>query len=216
MAWDDIPTWAPDVANSLLQTVQLKDQHTYLHCARVGRAARRLAQAMGLNEFEQAIMEFSGLFHDVGKVGIPDDVLLKPGKLTPEQIDVMKNHPIQSIQIIEPFSGNPFFRFLLPGVRYHHEKIDGTGYPFGLKGERIPLPARVVAVVDTVDAMTNARPYRKALPMEKAIQELKDFSGTQFDEAIVKTYIEASKYWKGIDHPTEGEIVIGRILKVAA
>lgn len=171
---------------------------------------------MGLNEFEQAVMEYSGLFHDVGKVGIPDDVLLKPGKLTPEQIELMKNHPIKSVQVLEPLSHIPFFRFLLPGVRYHHEKIDGTGYPFGLKGERIPLPARVVAVVDTVDAMTNARPYRKALPMEKAIQELHDFSGSQFDSAIVKTYIEAAKHWKKIDEPTEDEMVISRILKKAA
>lgn len=217
VAWDDIPDWAMPVANSILQTVKEKDPHTFLHCCRVGRNARQLAKALGLNEFEQAVLEFSGLFHDIGKVGVPDSILLKPGRLEKDEIEIMKAHPIKSATIIEPLSNNPFFRFLLPGIRYHHEKIDGTGYPFGLVGERIPLPARVVAVVDTFDAMTNVRPYRKPLPKDKVLQELKDFSGTQFDIHMVKVFLQLLPHLERQDplRRDQEEIAIARILRAA-
>lgn len=213
MSWDDIPSWANDVANSILQTVKKKDPFTFYHCCRVGRGSRKLAKAMGLNEFEQAVLEFSGLFHDVGKVGVPDDILLKPGRLTLEEVEVMKAHPIKSAEILEPLSHIPFFRFLLPGVRYHHEKIDGTGYPFNLIGDRIPLPARVIAVVDTYDAMTNKRPYREALPEDKVIKELIDYSGSQFDANLVKVFLEALPYFHKEEE--EEDLVVAHILKAA-
>lgn len=216
VAWDDIPTWAADAANAILQTVKEKDEHTFFHCARVGRGARKLGRAMGLNEYEQAVLEFSGLFHDVGKVGIPDSILLKPGRLDKEEIDTMKSHPVKSVQIIEPLSHIPFFRFLIPGIRYHHEKIDGSGYPFGLVGERIPLMARVISVIDTFDAMSNTRPYRKGLPLDRVKQELIDFSGTQFDAQIVKTFLEALPTWNESEEQHErDEIVIARVVKAA-
>lgn len=206
MAWDDVPEWAKDVTASILRAVKEKDPHTFYHCCRVGRNAKKLGKSMGLNEFEQIVLEFSGLFHDIGKVGIPDDILLKPGRLTSNEIEVMKAHPLKSAQIIEPLATLPLFRFTLPGVRYHHERIDGTGYPFNLANDKIPLFARVVSVVDCVDAMTNTRPYRKALPIEKVIAELKEFSGTQFDAELVKIYLEASPHWnkeEKEDHDTE-------------
>ncbi len=217
MAWEDIPEWASSIANSILQTVKEKDPHTFFHCCRVGRGSRQLAKAMGLNEFEQTVLEYSGLFHDVGKVGIPDSILLKPGRLDHDEIEIMKAHPIKSASIIDPITHNSFFRFLLPGIRYHHEKIDGTGYPFGLVGERIPLPARVIAVVDTFDAMTNVRPYRKPLPKEKVLQELLDFSGSQFDQQLVKTFLKLLPHLEKTspEKHAEEEAVIAKILKAA-
>lgn len=215
--WDNIPEWATQVANSILLAVKEKDPHTFLHCCRVGRASRQLAKAMGLNEFEQAVLEYSGLFHDVGKVGIPDNILLKPGRLEATEIEIMKDHPLKSAAIIDPLTNNAFFRFMLPGIRYHHEKIDGTGYPFGLVADRIPLSARVVAVVDTYDAMTNVRPYRKPLAKDKVIHELKDFSGRQFDAQIVKTFLELLPHLEKADpaKTSQEEMVVAKILKVA-
>ncbi len=216
MSWDDVPTWANSVAESLLTAVRQKDEFTFSHCLRVGRAARRLALAMGLNEFEQAVLEFSGLFHDIGKVGVPESVLLKPGKLDPSEVELMKAHANHSAKILEPFSQTPFFRFLLPGVRYHHERIDGVGYPFGLSGERIPLPARILAVVDTVDAMSFNRPYRTALPKERVLQELKDHSGSQFDAHIVKIYLDSLPFVeKNPNQGVEEELVIQQLFKAS-
>lgn len=214
MSWDDIPSWSADVAKSILLAVKEKDPHTFYHCLRVGRVSRQLAKAMGLNEFEQAVLEFSGMFHDVGKVGIPDQVLLKPGKLDQHEVELMKSHPMKSSAIIEPMSKTSFFRLMLPGIRYHHEKIDGTGYPFGVAGEKIPLPARVISVVDTFDAMSYSRPYRQALPLEKVQQELIDFSGTQFDAAIVRIFMQLIPHLNKEEENKE-EIAISKIFKVA-
>ena len=169
MAWDDIPDWSLEVARQLLDEVKQKDPFTFYHCCRVGRGSRKLAKAIGLNEFEQAILEFSGLFHDIGKARIPTDILVKPGRLDKGEIEVMKSHPVLSAEMIQHLDNVPFFRFLIPGVKYHHEKFEGEGYPNALKGGDIPLFARLIAVVDSFDAMTHARPYRNALAEEKAI-----------------------------------------------
>lgn len=214
MSWDDIPSWSADIAKAILLSVKEKDPHTFYHCLRVGRVSRQLAKAMGLNEFEQAVLEFSGMFHDVGKIGVPDSVLLKPGKLDPIEVEIMKSHPMKSSAIVEPLAKTAFFRFTLPGIRYHHEKIDGTGYPYGISGEKIPLPARVISVVDTFDAMSYARPYRKAQPLEKVQQELIDFSGTQFDPAIVRVFMQLLPHLNSEKDETE-EIAIAKILKAA-
>lgn len=217
MAWDDIPEWAAAVTGSLLQAVKEKDHYTFYHCLRVGRGSRRLAKAMGLNPYEQAALEFSGVYHDVGKVGIPDHILLKPGSLLSHEIDLMKSHPEKSALILEPFHHIAFFRFLVPGVRYHHEKVDGTGYPFGLVGEQIPLFARIISVVDTYDAMSHARPYREPIPEEKVLKELKDFSDRQFDSQIVKVFLESLPHWKKEDtgKVEEAEVAVSKILKAA-
>lgn len=216
MAWDDIPDFSLEVAQDLLQAVKEKDPFTFYHCCRVGRVSRKLAKAMGLNEFEQAILEFSGLFHDIGKVKIPDEILVKPGRLDKQEIEVMKSHPMLSAQMIQHLDHVPFFRFLMPGIKYHHEKIDGGGYPNNMSGDNIPLFARLIAVVDSFDAMTNVRPYRNALPEEKAIAELKQFSGTQFDAHIVKYYLDFLDELKK-DQGTEEkeEIVVARLIKAA-
>lgn len=213
MAWDDIPEWSLETARQLLDQVKQKDNFTFEHCCRVGRGSRKLAKAIGLNEFEQAILEYAGLFHDIGKVGIPLEILTKPGRLDRNEIEIIKSHPVLSAKMIEHLEHVPFFRFMLPGIRYHHEKIDGDGYPHALKGENIPLFARVIAVVDSYDAMTNVRPYRNALPEEKAIQELKDFSGTQFDERLVKAFLAFLPEYKKLSETEEkSEVVVARLI----
>lgn len=215
MASNEIPSWAPDVASSILQAVLKKDPFTFFHCCRVGQAARKLGRALQLPEFELAILEYSGLFHDIGKVGLPDNVLLKPGRLDENEHNMMKNHAEMSVQILRPLTKHAFFRFLIPGVRYHHERFDGKGYPVGLIGEKIPLTARAVAVVDSVDAMMNTRPYRQAMSWDYVQKELVDYSGTQFDPHIAQVYLEAANKGFFHDDSSKDEVVIPKILRAA-
>ena len=218
MAWDNIPDWSGQFANSILQTVKEKDPHTFFHCARVGRGSRQFAKALGLNAFEQAVMEYAGLFHDVGKVGVPDSILLKPGRLDVAEIEVMKSHPLKSAAIIEPMAQQvAFFKELLPGIYAHHERIDGTGYPFNLAADQIPLSGRLIAIVDSYDAMSNVRPYRKALAKDKILKELKDFSGRQFDEQLVKVFLELLPFIEKQDpnKHDKDEMVVASMLKAA-
>jgi HD-GYP domain-containing protein (c-di-GMP phosphodiesterase class II) len=216
VAWDDIPDWSLDVARQLLDEVKQKDPFTFYHCCRVGRGSRKLAKAIGLNPFEQAILEFSGLFHDIGKAKIPHEILVKPGRLSSEEIEVMKSHPALSAEMIQHFDHVPFFRFLMPGIKYHHEKFEGTGYPAQMKGDNIPLFARLIAVVDSFDAMTNARPYRNALPEEKAIEEIKLFSGRQFDPHLAKYFLQLLPELKKLEEKQEKEeLIVAQLIKAA-
>ena len=136
-----------DIALALLQGVKVKDSFTFDHCCRVGADARKLAKSMGMGEEEITLIEYSGLLHDIGKSAIPNEILLKPSSLTHEEFKVMKSHAQKSVEMLEPFLDRPFFRFIVPGVRYHHEKFNGKGYPFELKGSEIPMAARIIAVV---------------------------------------------------------------------
>lgn len=215
MAWDDIPDWSLDVARQMLDLVNEKDPFTFHHCCRVGRNSRKLAKALSLNEFEQGILEYAGLFHDIGKIKIPTEILTKPGRLDRNEIEIIKEHPEMSVKMIQHLDHVAFFRFMIPGVRYHHEKIDGSGYPNAMKGDKVPLFARVIAVVDSYDAMTNARPYRNALGEEKAVKELKDFSGSQFDTHIVKSFLEILPSINKTEIAESDEVVISRLIKAA-
>ncbi len=216
VAWDDIPDWSLGVAQQLLQAVHDKDPFTYHHCCRVGRVSRQLAAAIGLNEFEQAVSEYAGLFHDIGKVKIPLEILIKPGRLTPAEIEVIKSHATLSAEMIQHLDHIPFFRFMLPGIKYHHERIDGEGYPNCISAQNIPLFARMIAIVDAFDAMTNSRPYRNPLPEEKAIAEIHAFAGTQFDPQLVKPFLEIVPKIKVYSHEVvRKEVVVARLAKVA-
>ncbi|MCB0350542.1 MAG: HD domain-containing protein [Bdellovibrionales bacterium] len=215
MSINEIPIWAADAAAAILQTVLKKDPFTFHHCCRVGLAARQLGKAMNLPEFELAILEYSGLFHDIGKIGLSDSILLKPGRLDENEHAIMKNHAEMSIQIIRPLTKHAFFRFLVPGIRYHHERFDGKGYPIGLMGEKIPLIARAVAVVDSVDAMMNTRPYRQALNWDYVQKELIDYSGTQFDPNLVRIYLDAAKNGFFEKEALKDDVVIQHILRAA-
>jgi len=207
-----VPEWAESVAHSILLGVKAKDPFTYYHCCRVGLAARKLGKFIGLDEFQQSILEYSGLFHDIGKVSIADNILLKPARLSDDEYKIMKSHSEVSVQMIRPIAEhNRFFKLLIPGIRYHHERIDGKGYPHQLVGDKIPITARVLSIVDTVDAMTNTRPYRKGLTMDIAKAELQKFSGLQFDTGLVRSYLKSLEFTEEEDNL----LVSQQLLKVA-
>ena len=208
-----VPEWAESVAHSILLGVKAKDPFTYYHCCRVGLAARKLGKFIGLDEFQQSILEYSGLFHDIGKVSIADNILLKPARLTDKEYKAMKSHSEISALMIKPLADyNRFFKLLIPGIRYHHERVDGKGYPHNLSGGKIPITARVISIVDTVDAMTNTRPYRKGLTMEIAKAELLKFSGQQFDTGLVRSYLKSLELSEKED---ASALVSEQLLKVA-
>lgn len=215
MAWDDIPDWANTVANTLLQALKERDPYTYGHCRRVARNARLLAEAAGLNEFEQRVVEFASIFHDLGKLGIPDNILLKPGRLTEREEAIMRAHPVKSAEIIQPLAQIPFFRSTLPGILHHHERMDGAGYPDGVMGENIPLTARIILIADTFDAMTTTRPYRKGMAFDIAYKELKQFAGRQFDLRLVQIFLKAHPKWGQIEEEITEEFVATRFKRAA-
>lgn len=195
--WGNIPEWAYVATRSLLAALSVVDPMTHQHCLRVGEMARKLARDAGLNEYEQKVAEFSGFFHDIGKIGISQDIIAKPGRLDPKELDIMRNHPVLSEEILRPLAkASEFFAQMIPAVRGHHERVDGEGYPDKLLGDRVPLIARVILVVDTYDAMSETRAYRKGLPDEVVYAELKRCAGTQFDAQLVRTFLQAHKSWK--------------------
>ena len=214
-AWDEIPEWAEVLAKSLLQALRERDPYTYGHCRRVARNARLLAKAAGLSQKDQKIIEFSSLFHDLGKIGIPDHILLKPGRLTQKEEKIMQTHPVKSVEIVEPLCKVPFFKTLIPGIRHHHERMDGEGYPDRIAGSQIPLSARIILVADTYDAMTTTRPYRKGLAKELAYKELRQFAGRQFDPQLVEIFLKAHPKWGDIEPEISEAFIATRFRKVA-
>ncbi len=172
---------------TLRYTVEVKDKYTKGHSDRVSAYAVLIGEKLGLSETELKTLKVGGLFHDIGKIGIPDNILLKNGKLTDEEYEQIKNHPSIGAHIL---SRSKIFEEIIPIVLYHHERYDGGGYPEGLKGEEIPYLARIITVADSFDAMTTKRPYRNSLSIEKVKKELKNNAGTQFDPELIKTFIE--------------------------
>ncbi|MEM7474107.1 MAG: HD-GYP domain-containing protein [Planctomycetota bacterium] len=170
---------------AMSSTIDARDPYTQGHSERVARLSYDLAQILGLpNEACHEIF-LSGVLHDIGKIGIPDDVLLKPGKLTDEEFEIIKQHPVIGHRIVERLG---HLQFTLPGVLYHHERWDGKGYPHQLQGQSIPLMARIMAVADAFDAMTSSRPYRKAMPLEKAHAIINAGAGEQWDAEVVQCF----------------------------
>jgi HD-GYP domain-containing protein (c-di-GMP phosphodiesterase class II) len=196
VSWNNVPEWAKAVTKSILETVKAKDPYTFYHFCRVGRNSRLLGKAAGMNEYQQIVLEYSGLFHDVGKVGIPDNILFKPAKLTLEELHMMKMHPIKSLQIMKPLMHEAFFKDVSVAVELHHERIDGRGYPYGLTDKNISELVRMVTLVDAVDAMISTRPYKKAMPHAMVMDEIRKHAGTQFDEQLVKIYLQSEVFFK--------------------
>ena len=172
---------------TLRYTVEAKDTYTRGHSDRVAEYATLIGKKMGLSEDELKTLRIGGLFHDIGKIGIPDTILLKEQKLTDEEYSQIKNHPAIGVHIL---SNATIFSNIIPIVHYHHERYDGKGYPARLVGKSIPFYARIIAVADTFDAMTSKRAYRNALPLDTVIEELKRCSGTQFDPTIVEAFLD--------------------------
>ncbi|MBI2525706.1 MAG: response regulator [Candidatus Rokubacteria bacterium] len=171
---------------ALGSAIDTRDLGTQAHSRRVRGYTLTIARALGVPEDELADLEHGVLLHDIGKIGIPDAILLKPGPLTPAEWQVMRSHPEVGRQLVEQI---PFLRGALPVVYHHHERWDGRGYPLGLKGEEIPRGARIFAVADALDAMTFDRPYSRAIPLEAARAEIQRSAGTQFDPAVVATFV---------------------------
>lgn len=178
--------WVLRAAHALAAAVEAKDSYTAGHATRVTAYAMSIAEVVG--GIDLLRFRLAGDLHDVGKIGVPDSVLNKPGRLTPEEFALVTKHPETGSHILEPLIEDPL---VLGVVRWHHERWDGEGYPDRLAGSRIPLPARVLAVADTLDAMTSRRAYREGLPWEVALAEIRRCSGTQFDPAVVAAFEKA-------------------------
>jgi HD-GYP domain-containing protein (c-di-GMP phosphodiesterase class II) len=154
----------------------------------VARVAVRLAEELGCDAKTLNTLYLAGLLHDIGKIGVSDAILHKPGKLTEEEFAVIQRHPDQGWSILQELHQ---LQYELPGVLYHHENFNGTGYPDRLAGERIPLPARIVAVADAFDAMTSDRPYRQGMPLTRVLEIFHDGNGTQWDPKVLEAFFDA-------------------------
>ncbi|MBI2027568.1 MAG: HD-GYP domain-containing protein [Deltaproteobacteria bacterium] len=182
-----------EALNAIIKTLEAKDKYTLGHSRRVAYYSLMVARNFS---FSQAILheiELAALLHDIGKIGTPLEILNKPSGLTDEEFEIIKQHPIHSFEILCEVSS---LKNVAQWVRSHQERVDGLGYPDGLKAENIPLPSRIIAVADAFDAMTSDRPYRKAMSAELAYAELRRCAGTQFDEKTVDVFINAHQLQK--------------------
>lgn len=162
---------AARVLEGVAHVVEERDGYTAGHCRRIGEHGARVGAMLGLGEAEQKLLRLGGIFHDLGKIAVPDAILQKPGALTTEEFEVIKRHPVVGAKLCAPLRS---LRDVIPLIRHHHEKLDGTGYPDGLAGDAIPLAVRILTVVDVYDALATDRPYKKAFPREKCLAILRD------------------------------------------
>jgi putative nucleotidyltransferase with HDIG domain len=174
----------------LANALEAKDSYTRGHSERVGATSAALARALGLGPAEVDTVAQAGFLHDIGKIGVPEAVLGKPGALTQEDWALMRRHPLIGAQIVAPFD---FLASAAPIIRHHHERCDGSGYPDGLRGEAIPLGACIVAVADVYDALTSDRPYRAALGPEQALEHLGAEAARTLDARVVAAFVQAHR-----------------------
>lgn len=170
------------VIRALTSAIDAKDPYTSGHSERVARIAVRIGQELGMSPHDQGDLYLMGLLHDVGKIGVDDQVLKKPGKLTDEEYEKIQAHVRIGVHILSDLKK---LHHLLPGVAYHHERLDGKGYPAGLQGDAIPLPARILAAADSFDAMSSSRPYRRGMSSPQVLAEFRKGAGQQWDTRVV-------------------------------
>ena len=182
-----------EAIKALASAVDAKDPYTARHSERVTRLSLSIGDAIGLGPEERYVLELSAWMHDVGKIGIPDSILTKPARLTGAEFAIMKTHPVKGAEIVGQIEE---FSHVADVIRHHHERVDGSGYPDGLIGEAIPLNARIIQIADAFEAMTSDRSYRKDPGRVYALQEIEQFSGSQFDFALAKAFVSVIA-----DHP---------------
>jgi HD-GYP domain-containing protein (c-di-GMP phosphodiesterase class II) len=187
--FDDLHGLLMGLLHSLTSAVDAKDTYTCGHSQRVALLSRHLARAAGLGEEEIEQIYVAALLHDVGKIGIPEAVLQKTGKLTDEEFSQMKRHPLIGSRILQDV---PQLKHVLPGVLHHHERFDGRGYPDGLADDHIPLMGRIICLADSFDAMTSNRTYRPGMPIETALAEIKKCAGSHFDPKLAEAFLQTS------------------------
>jgi HD-GYP domain-containing protein (c-di-GMP phosphodiesterase class II) len=193
-----------EAVTALADAIDYRDPYTAQHSVRVAEMSRRLAQRLGLSREQIDEVTLAARVHDLGKIGIPNEVLLKDGKLTAEETAVMQTHPHIGVEVLQKYHN---FRGALPAVLYHHERYDGKGYPAGLAGKAIPRGAQIVAHADAFDAMTSDRPYRKGMRPAVALQRVIEATGTQFDPTVAGVFvamIRADLEAAGQTFPTTG------------
>lgn len=184
--YDDVRSLLMGLLHSLVNAVDAKDTYTCGHSERVALLSRTLARAAGLGDAVTDRIYMAGLLHDVGKIGVPEAVLQKTGRLTPEEFEQIKKHPDIGSRILKDIKQ---IEDIIPGVLHHHERFDGKGYPAGLSGESIPMMGRVICLADCFDAMTSSRTYRRAMPLEAALAEIRRCAGTQFDPVLTDAFL---------------------------
>jgi putative two-component system response regulator len=193
---DEISHVYANTLKTCANMVSVRDEETAFHCERVAYNAFMIGQSIGLDQIETEALYWTGLLHDVGKIGVNESILLKPDKLTMEEFELVKRHTVIGFDIINSLSKN--MQVISEGVRSHHEKWDGSGYPDGLKGSSIPIFGRVLAVVDVFEALTSERPYKDAWEPEAALEYLIKYSGAHFDPNIVSHFqrlFSQNKLW---------------------
>jgi len=188
LAYRELEDLSLEIVYRLARAAEYRDEHTGNHIQRISLYCVAIGERLGLTERQLDLLRYGSILHDIGKLGIPDEILLKPGSLTPEEWEIMKKHTIIGAEILK----GTRIAYLKAGEKialYHHERWDGKGYPFGLKGENIPLIARIVSVADVFDALTSKRPYRDAMDTETAFEFIASGKGTQFDPLVVDAFL---------------------------
>ncbi len=200
-----------NTVSAISSALEAKDSYTYGHSYRVTYYSVKIGEMIGIDPQQLSLLEFAGLLHDIGKIGVPEIILNKPGRLTDEEYSIICRHPARGGQILSRLKN---MQYVIECVIHHHERYDGKGHPDGLKGDRIPLGARILAVADSYDAMTSDRPYRKGMPHEKAIEELKRCSGTQYDPSLVEAFLQTETGQTGYIPPVETDQPLTKIFDV--
>jgi len=193
---DDMRNLTVETMRTLANAIDARDSYTANHSDRVSRFSVALAQELGLNPDEVQALEYAGLLHDIGKIGIDESILNKPSSLTEEEMVVMKNHAFMSAEIVKPIE---FLADTVPIIRHHHEWFNGKGYPSGLAGNEIPLGARILAVADALEAITSDRPYSKSLTIHEGLERIQAGSGIQFDPEVVRAMAKVVERIESVD-----------------